>query len=125
MTREWKRQEKHGHSSFFFSSSLPSCPLFSCLFRSFYTGVYSASWHVARGFALFPFSCLASFARRQLLDRPDVLHAIYHIVENSRPLVDATTDKPNFLIRVTIKGPGFKSLDLILYVYIFLLVYFF
>lgn len=106
MTREWKRQEKHGHSSFFFSLS----PLFSCLFRSFYTSTaYILHRGTSRANSHFSLSHLASFARWQLLYRPDVSHAIYHIIENSRerdvrPLVNTTRDEPNF----SIKRSGFR-----------------
>jgi len=44
MTREWRRQEKHGHTSFFFPSSprplhIFPVPFSPAVFRSCYTGV--------------------------------------------------------------------------------------
>lgn len=129
MTREWKRQEKYGHSSFFFSSSLPSSPLFSCLFRFFLYRCRAYILHrgTSRANSHFSLSRLASFARWQLLYRPDVSHAIYHITENSRekdcyvrPLANATRDKLNF----SIKGSRFRSLDLIcMYIFIYPLLF--
>jgi hypothetical protein len=46
MTREWKRQEKHGHSSFFFfTEPSPPRPLFLPSF-SFFLPAPRRTWHV-------------------------------------------------------------------------------
>lgn len=82
MTREWRRQEKHGYSSFFFSAGPPPRPLFSRLFRS----SYRRRVHTHRGTSRQPralflsvsLSPSASSARRQLLERPRISHAIHH-----------------------------------------------
>lgn len=72
MTRECRRQEKHGHSFFFFPSSQP-CPLFSLSFPVLSTsavgGWLAVGWRYTDACACSPFSLLALYPRSTAIAR--------------------------------------------------------